>query len=329
MATFKNIGIDEPTTIDLRVATVEINRGGTLELQEIVTLGDPESSAAIARVPTAAPESTMAALAVRIVSGPSTAADAAFAVQPVAGSTFATRPLQSSAADLQMTATPLAGSTWNVRPLQSSAADLQMTATPLAGSTWNVRPLQSSAADLQMTATPLAGSTWNVRPLQSSQGDLRATVYQSTATDFLVSANIRDSSGTGFVGTTTRPSTGAQGLVVRPVLNDLQSTGRSTTGNGSTRETFVSSVAGQRIKVYAYSITSTVTTANTVAWYSSNANMIWPVVLQAVSSAISGANLAVSPPAWLFATDAANALTFGISGSTGTYHVGVSWFVEA
>lgn len=50
------------------------------------------------------------------------------------------------------TVAPLAGSTWNTRPIQSSAADLQMTATPAAGSTWNVRCLQSSAADLNCQA---------------------------------------------------------------------------------------------------------------------------------------------------------------------------------
>jgi len=237
-------------------------------------------------------------------------------VRPVAGSTFTVRAMQSSAADLQMTATPVAGSTWNVRPLQSSAADLQMTASPAAGSTWSVRPLQSSAADLQMTASPLAGSTWMCRVLQSSAADLNAQVRNFS------------SSGGAVDVSTTQPTGAMLGWAVRTVFPSLQSTGRSTTGNNSTRETFVSSAAGARVKVYAYSITSTAQAVNRVGWFSSNANLLWPIVMQSFSSGITGANLAVSPPAWLFATDAANALTFGITGTTGTYNVGVSWFTD-
>src|SRR5713101_1895409 len=55
------------------------------------------------------------------------------------------------------TVAPLAGSTWNTRPIQSSAADLQMTATPLAGSTWNTRTFCSSAADFKSQAWSFDG----------------------------------------------------------------------------------------------------------------------------------------------------------------------------
>lgn len=171
---FNNIAVEESSTITAKVATVLITRGSTNEMQEILVLGDPQTSNALARVVAVPPLSTEFGLIVRIAGGPSSVAD--LAVRAV---------LSSTIADNLVTVAPLAGSTWAVRPLQSSAADLQMTATPAAGSTWNVRPLQSSAADLQMTATPAAGSTWSVRPIQSSQADLRITAYQSTAADLL------------------------------------------------------------------------------------------------------------------------------------------------
>lgn len=424
--TYTNIGGAEPSTLTFRVGTVQIARGSTNEQQEILVVGDPQTSNAMARVVAAAPLSTEFGLVVRIASGPSSAADLPVqisgnstvmqgtspwviagnstvvilsgtittvssvagivqiqgnstvvvasgnssviitsgnssvvvtsgnltstcvqgtnpwiiagnsTVAPLAGSTWATRPIQSSAADLQMTATqgtnpwiiagnstvaPLAGSTWNTRTLQSSAADLQMTATPAAGSTWNTRTLQSSAADLQMTATPLAGSTWNVRPIQSSQADLRATVYQSSASEFLVTATIG-----GNLQSSLAPSSGSSGLVVRQVIDTILTTS-STNAFASTTFTIQSSGAALRSYVTAYSITSTGQTASKVCFYSSGV-MLWPVVLAALSSAVTGVNLAVSAPAYLFRTIGANdALTLQTGGSTGQgFKVGVSYF---
>jgi hypothetical protein len=171
-------------------------------------------------------------------------------------------------------------------------------------------------------------STQSIQVKNSTIGDLLASVQQNS-TVWFTQAILRDSSGTGLVGTTTRPSTGAQGLVVRHVLNDLQSTCFSTLGNNSTSSTIVSSAAGLRHKVFAYSITSTAQAVNTLSFASSLANPIWVMQMQSISSGITGANLAVSPPAWLFATEVASPLVFKIGPSTGTYHVSLSWFSEA
>ena len=232
MPVFGTIGLAEPSTITNRVGAVTLTRGTTSEQQEILCLGDPDSTNALAAVTAAAPASTRWGLNVRIASGPSSAADLLASVQQ------------------------------------------------------------------------------------------NSTIWQTQA-------RIQDSSGVGFIGTTTRPTTGAQGIVVRHVLNDLQSTAFSTLGNTSTSSTIVSSVAGQRVKVYAYSITSTVQAVNTLTFASSLAALIWTMQMQAFSSGISGANLAVTPPAWLFATEAASPLVFKVTGTTGTYHVGVSYFIEA
>ena len=272
----------------------------------------------------------------------STASDLLATVTPVAGSTWATRPLQSSAADLQMTATPAAGSTWNVRPLQSSQADLRMTAyqssaadfnVTVAGyvapstivtiSTGSVRVHQSTASDLQMTATPLAGSTWNVRPLQSSAADLQMT------------GRVNTSSGGAVEGSTTSPTPGVLGLHIRPVLGTLLSTTALITSTASTAiYALVSSAAGVRHKVFAYAVMSTHTRPSTFVFASSNASDKWALMLGSGSSGITGANLAASPPSWIFHTEVGEALTVRFednssAASTQIARVSISYFTEA
>lgn len=73
--TYGNVGGAEPSTLTFRVGTVSITRGSTTEQQEILVLGDPQTSNAIARVTAAAPVSTEFGLLVRIASGPSSASD--------------------------------------------------------------------------------------------------------------------------------------------------------------------------------------------------------------------------------------------------------------
>lgn len=267
------------------------------------------------------------------------------------------RSTNSVAADLQATVTPVAGSTWNVRPLQSSAADLQATVTPVAGSTWNVRPLQSSAADLQATVTPAAGSTWSVRPLQSSQADLRvtvyqssraellntvyqssrtellATVYQSSQSEFKVTSYNADVNGaliessTKAVGVAGTANSTMRGLAVRQCLPALQTFASSNTFTSSAA-TIASSNAATVAYVYAYSITSTNQSPTKIAFYTGTGTLRWPIVLAAISSAVTGANLAVSPPAYLFAGSTGTALTLNIPSSGVGWKVGVSYWTE-
>jgi hypothetical protein len=277
-------------------------------------LADRDASTNVANVTNTTPASTAYALAVREVG-------------PVI--------CRSSAADFAATVSPAAGSTWNTRPLQSSAADLQMTATPAAGSTWNVRPLQPSAADLQATVTPAAGSTWAVRPLQSSQADLRVTVYQSTAGDFQGTVQLRDSSGAVINASTGPTVVGANGLVTREVMPTIQSTTVLITSTNSTAlYALISSVAGQRQKVFAYFASSTHTVPSTLVFMSSNVIDRWHVGFGSGSSGMTGANLALSPPSWIFHTDAANALNVRIEGgssaaSTVIVRISIGWFSEA
>ena len=192
---------------------------------------------------------------------------------------------------------------------------------------WQVQAHNSSIADLLASAQQNS-TVWQVQAHNSTIGDLLASVQQNS-TVWQTQAKIMDSSAVSPNIVGTRPTTGAQGFAVRTVLNDLQSTAFSTIGNGSTSATVVSSVASQRIKVYAYSITSTAQAVNTLTFASSLGNAIWHIQMQSVSSGISGANLAVSPPAWLFGTAANEPLVFKVTGTTGSYHLSFSYFVEA
>ena len=381
---FSHLNIEESSTITAKVASITLTRNSSVMHQEIISLGDPDTTNAVAAVLAGSPASTAWGLITREAEqvrvrnstatdllarvnqgiGNSSAADIWFmrpvfsstvadnqvTATPAAGSTWATRPLQSSAADLQMTATPLAGSTWNVRPLQSSAADLQVTATPLAGSTWNVRPLQSSQGDLRVTVyqstaaellatvTPTAGSTWNVRPLQSSAADLQVTAtplagstwnvrpLQSSASDLKVSAYLFDSTGNAIDTSTQSMSSGARGLFVRSVIPGSTTYAASTAGNAS-MTSILTSNAATRGYVYGYSITSTL--AGPVQWgiYSnSGATLLWTGILAAVSSAISGANLAVTPPGYLFRGSTGANLTFNCATSNAGLFVSIAMF---
>jgi hypothetical protein len=286
-------------------------------------------------------------------------------VAPLAGSTWATRPIQSSQSDLRMTAyqstyadqkalvqlsqgLDSSGATVNfinsannalnvvtrstkasdmiVTAYQSSAAEFQATvqqnstvwAVQLTqwSTTFNVSSLGGIVAIAgNCTVAPLSGSTWATRPIQSSQSDLRMTAYQSTAGDFIATVNIRDGSSQALVSTTVKPSSGTRGLVVRQVTDAL-TTFASTSALASTSVSVASSVAATRIYVTAYSITSTNQTPAHWGFFSSNATLLWPMTLAAISSGVAGANLAVSAPGYLFRTAAADALNFKTAGST-------------
>ena len=139
MATFKNIALQEPSTITARVGTVEISRGSTNEQQEILVLGDVQTSNAIARVLAADPSSTEFALAVRQVGyvAPSTTVQVSslagrVTIAPTDTSWASSAGFHfNSSGDLKVEvsaqSTVVSVSTGSVRVHQSSAADLNVT----------------------------------------------------------------------------------------------------------------------------------------------------------------------------------------------------------
>jgi hypothetical protein len=86
-------------------------------------------------------------------------------------------------------------------------------------------------------------------------------------------------------------------------------------------------VAAQSHKVFAFSVTSTVTFSS-CAFISSAATEKWGILIGSQSSGVTGANLAVTPPGFLFKTAAGEALGF-LASSTGVYRVSISYFTES
>lgn len=106
----------------------------------------------------------------------------------------------------------------------------------------------------------------------------------------------------------------------------LASTGGSASSSGN--NTLVAA-GSARLKVHAFSLSTTSATAVTCIFQSgAGGTELWRVVLQAPTSVSTGANLAVTPPAWLFATASATLLNLNLSGAI-TVHWSVSYCDEA
>lgn len=388
MATLGKIGGAEPSTLTFELRTVTFNQNSTTMHAEVLVLGDPDTTNALAAVVNTTPGSTAWGLVTRsiIAAGNSSVTVAAVGagVRMNIGSTAADNavvvsgnstvaPLAGSVWSIQgnSTVAPLAGSTWNTRSLSSSKADFLATVYQSTAADLNVTVagystivtiaaiaagagrlnIGSTAADnavlisgnstaqcIQVTnpwtiagnstVAPLAGSTWATRPIQSSQADLRMTAYQSTAADLnvtvagystIVSANI-------VMQSSVAPSSASSGVIVRQVI-DVITSFASTSALASTSVEVASSVAAVRIYVVGYSITSTNQTPAHWGFFSSNATLLWPLTLAAISSGVTGVNLAVSAPAYLFRTTAAEALNFKSAGTTvAGVQMGVSYF---
>src|SRR3990167_3856409 len=79
-----------------------------------------------------------------------------------------------------------------------------------------------------------------------------------------------------------------------------------------------------KLKVFAFSLSTVSTTAVTCIFQTgAGGATLWRVVLQTPASVAGGANLAVSPPAWLFATASATLLNLNLSAA-----VAVEWSVS-
>lgn len=105
----------------------------------------------------------------------------------------------------------------------------------------------------------------------------------------------------------------------------------STSGVSTSGVTIVSPETGRNIKVYAFSLTTTAQVHNQVRFTNGagvSPTTFWQVGLQAPSQGIAGANLAVTPPGYLFSTG--NSTTLSLVKDTGSLvHYSVSYFKES
>lgn len=301
------IGVSQPaastTTMVVRTQVLSINSSNVH--QEVLTIGDANSSLGLAAVTASAPPSTTYGIAVRIAGGPSSAADATFRVNQGVGN--------SSLADSWQVRTQPNSTTW------ASSAGFHF----------------DSSGGLQVNAGTLTASTVVT---------VARMVGNSSASDYMP-VRIVDSSGTGYLapgleytdGSTTS-TLAAPSLTYRnssnetmrvvgigtpfpvqivksyPTRTNVVSTVTSTASSAFYE--LISSAAGLAQCVYAYSVTSTAVSPMSVEFLSGTNSVVWALDVGSGSSGVSGANLAVTPPGAIFQTASAGNLNVRL-GSTG------------
>lgn len=349
MATYSNIGVEESSTETAAVASVVIDRGSTTEHQEIVSIGDPNTSNAQAAVLAANPASTAWGVVVRplpsSITGSVSQASTTWAVQL---SQYSTTAQVSSVGGIVVArlqgSTGLAIEASTAAPTSSQAGLFvrqigYSTTAQISSVGGQVSVAQASTVWAVQVGGYVAPSTTvsianQVRVSNSTIGELLASVQQnSTAwvTQPTIAStqgvSVRTSTG-GPLTTSANPASTADGVVVRQAITGLLSTGVSTANATSSLTALVSSAAATRVKVFAYSVTSTLVAPGTLA-FGSSGNRIWQFTLGSGSSGVTGANLAVTPPAYLFETEAAAALNFLTTASGPLFHVSVGYFTGA
>ena len=164
------------------------------------------------------------------------------------------------------------------------------------------------------------GVTIGAVEIASSQ-TLSTVTTVSTVTNQSQEGGVNISLNAGAVDTGTRRVVQANGA--GKTISSAGGTA-STSGNNT-----LISAGTNKLKVFAFSLSTTSTTAITCIFQSgASGTELWRCVLQAPSSVSTGANLSVAPPAWLFATASATLLNLNLS-SANTVHWSVSYFDEA
>ena len=235
------------------------------------------------------------------------------ATQPVSGTFWqATQPVSGPLTDTELRATAVPISVASL-PLPTGAA----TQTTLASLLTELQ-LKADLTETQpvsiatMPSTPVTGTFW-----QATQ-PVSGTFWQATQPVSLATAPSTPVTNVGtFAVQATLPNDQGKTLV---------SKGGSAASSGN--NTLVAA-GTNRLKVYAFSLSTTSTTAVTCIFQSgAGGTELWRVVLQAPTSVSTGANIVVQPPAWLFATASATLLNLNLS-SAQTIHWSVSYWDEA
>lgn len=359
MATHGDIGLSQPvaSTITARLDAITLDANSTTVMREVMVIGSPETTNALTAVLAAAPKSTDWGMAVRVISGPSTATD--FAVRALTPSTYAdagiVRAQNSTATDFLARVNQGVGNSsladaWKVGPASTafaSSAGFHFTssgAMQIAGNNSSAADrylsvrLTDGAAFVGPAADYTAGSTMNFSTITGPGTLIRSGAAVGGTTDTW-QIQWGTSNGAAYVTPVAQdgaamyssvvPGSTASAIVVRQALpSTLGNYGQSSAFQSSTELNIVST-GSYKVFVYAYSITSTLTAPVSVSFYD-GATLKWPVAL---SSGFGGANLAVTPPAHLFAGTLGSSLSARIDvaalgGSSGV-RLAVSYFTGA
>jgi hypothetical protein len=213
--------------------------------------------------------------------------------------------------------------------------------------------LPAAAALADNTANPTApavgafgqvwdGATWDRSPGNSTDGTLVNLGANNDVTDAAAEASLAimddwDESDRAKVNIIAGQAgvaagVGATGADVQRVVQangggkTILSAGGSAAGSGN--NTLVAA-GTNRLKVVAFSLTTTSTTAMTCIFQSgASGTELWRVIIQAPTGASAGANLSIALPGWLFATASATLLNLNLS-SANAVHWSVTYYDEA
>jgi hypothetical protein len=293
MATHGDVGLSQPapSTITHRLDAISLDANSTTVLREVMVLGSPETTNALTAVLGAAPNNTAWGAVVRVVGGQSSAAegDGGLAIHGNKSS--------NSSVYLPVRLT-------NGTAFIGAATDY----------------LHNSTADF--TGSTVAGPMHFLRSGAAAGGSTDHTISAWGSSNGAAYAALVTSTGVNIDGSTTYPAVGVAALHVRQPLFDSSQYAQSTTFNDSSVVTLASSAANQAVYLYAYSITSTVG-APTIYEFRDGATVKWSLV---VSSGYGGANVAVSPPAYLFKTASGSSLVLQTGSSNRGISVSASYF---
>lgn len=189
----------------------------------------------------------------------------------------------------------------------------------LATDYWPVRMVDSSGTgfaslgidytDGSTTSTLAAGALSYVNGSNTTMRVVGTT--QPLPVQLRTSAGTELSASTGFVAGST-----AALLDVRPSVPSLYSVSTTVTSTASTAFYELLSSNALSRRVCAYLVTSTAAAAMSVEFMSGTNTTMWGLDIGSGSSGVTGANLAVPGPAYLFATAAGAAVNLRL-GSTG------------
>jgi hypothetical protein len=280
--TFSNIGLQEPSTITNRVAAVTVARGSTNEQQEILVLGDPETSNALARVVAAQPDSTHFGVVTRsLVYAGSSESTGYFPVRIVDSSGTGFAPLGVDYTDGSTISTFIApGLTFNnssndtmrlvglTTPFPVQITDSSNAAVKPGDSVNNairVNVIASSGASTVFTISTVQGAVI----MRSSAADAAVRVYQSTATDL----NCVVSSVGGAVIMRSSAADAAV-RVYQSTATDLVTAARVYTSSGGALEGSTASPSSGTLGLHVRPIApargsaySTILSTASTAWY--------------------------------------------------------------
>lgn len=172
-----------------------------------------------------------------------------------------------------------------------------------------------------------AGQTTHTTALQAIQSAVEGVLDVTPST---TASTITNAAGNPVPVSLTNTAVTVTNSVSTLSLLSKTLTGSSGSINVTNATITVTPSAGNKIKVYAFSLTTTSTTGVICVFNSggvANGLELWRDLLQAPSGANAGANLSVAPPGFLFQSRSGTAVSLSLSTAV-IVHYSISYFEE-